>query len=274
MSASTDPSRQARHTSHIRLFVILGVSMAALIALVVGATLLFYHPAPKPHCPEDCQAPPIGPPLENSPTVAPGPPVPTGLKPPSGQPQASVTINDLRGPQVAPQSAGELTPYAAPPVQSHKVFRAPDGSFSVAYIDGAKVAKNGVSWKAEDGVAMFYSTPSYDLTPRQIARQLLEQDVPNATLAYEIPNARVGYQAGYGEIDDFVPHSGTGSFEPQRVLIMVAVKNGLALVVEASGPRKVPGKNEAGHATGANFELAGWLGYFVNSFRWNGDPPR
>ena len=60
MNPPTDPP-PVRHTSHTRLFVILGISLAAVIAIVVGCSLVFREATPQPHCPEDCQAPPIAP---------------------------------------------------------------------------------------------------------------------------------------------------------------------------------------------------------------------
>jgi hypothetical protein len=58
-----------------------------------------------------------------------------------------------------------------------------------------------------------------------------------------------------------------------RVMIMVAVKDDLALVVAAMGPEE---KKNHGHPSGANLEMAFSrdFGYYVNSFLWKGDPPR
>jgi hypothetical protein len=254
--------------------VILGVSLAVVIAAVVIVSMIVIKPPPKPHCPEDCQAPPIGPPVGTAPGVGGGPPVPTAVP---NAPAAAAEAMDS-GPDVPADPAGRQFPAAgqigvmATPVTSFPRFRKKDGAFSVAYPQGAAVHPNGVSWTAKGGQALFFSVPANNLTPREIAEKFVKKDFPNATLGYVIPNARVGYQTGYGEIDDFVPQSSSGSYAPQRVLIMVAVKNGLALVAEAVGPFQQP-KGD-GHPTGANLDIASWMGYFVNSFSWKGDPPR
>jgi hypothetical protein len=249
--------------------VILGVGLAVVIAVVVAVSLLIKPPR-QPQCPQDCQGPPTPVPTG---TVEGGPPVPTGLpNPPAAAAQGSAARTETR--RAPPVSViGEIMPQAERPVESFRRFHRSDGAFSVAYPAGATVSKNGVSWKKGGGEALFFSVPADNLTARQIAEQFIKADFPNAKLAYEIPNARVGYQLGYGEIDDFVPQSGSGTYKPQRVLIMVAVKNGLALIAEAAGPLSKP-EDEAGHPSGANLEIAGWLWYFVNSFSWNGDPPR
>jgi hypothetical protein len=268
-SAQSYPAPSVRHTSHTRLFVILGVALAVVIAVVVAASVLLIKPPPQPQCPQDCQGPPTRVPTG---TVEGGPPVPTGLpNPPAGAEQGFTARSETRG--APPVSVGEVVPQAERPVESFRRFRRSDGAFSVAYPAGATVSKNGVSWKKSGGEALFFSVPADNLTARQIAEQFIKADFPNAKLAYEIPNARVGYQLGYGEIDDFVPQSGSGTYKPQRVLIMVAIKNGLALIAEAAGPLSKP-EDEAGHPSGANLEIAGWMGYFVNSFSWKGDPLR
>jgi hypothetical protein len=51
-----------RHTSHARLLLIFAVSLAVIIAVVFGLRALVVKPVPAPHCPQDCIAPPIGPP--------------------------------------------------------------------------------------------------------------------------------------------------------------------------------------------------------------------
>jgi hypothetical protein len=60
-----------------------------------------------------------------------------------------------------------------------------------------------------------------------------------------------------------------------RVLMMVAVKNGLALIASAVGPyHKFSPDYGAGQPSGANLELALDMAKYVNSFRWSGDPSR
>jgi hypothetical protein len=266
---STQSNPTVRHTSYVRMFIIFGVGLAAVIAVVVAVSVLLIKPPPEPQCPQDCQQPP---PRLPTGTVESGPPVPTELpKPPAATDQGFAARTETPG--APPDSViGAITPQAARPVESFERFRRSDGAFSVAYPRGATVSKNGVSWKKLGGEALFFSVPADNLTAREIAEQFIKADFPNAKLAYEIPNASVGYQPGYGEIDDFVPQSGSGTFKPQRVLIMVAIKNGLALVAEAAGPLSKP--DEAGHPSGANLEIAGIMWYFVNSFSWKGDPPR
>lgn len=83
---------------------------------------------------------------------------------------------------------------------------------------------------------------------------LLKKRFPDAVVDYEIPNAMVGYQPGWGAAADRWPVNSTGKSARQRILVLVAVKNDLALVSAAVG-------------------LAQDMGKYVNSLRWKGDPP-
>ena len=58
---------------------------------------------------------------------------------------------------------------------------------------------------------------------------MISRTFPDARTAYKIPNAMVGYQPGYGEAADCWPQGANSSYMKMRVLVMVAVKNDLAL---------------------------------------------
>jgi hypothetical protein len=114
-------------------------------------------------------------------------------------------------------------------------------------------------------------------TAQQVASDLIHQKFPDAQRAYEVPNAVVGFQPGYGEVDDLYPQSSGGSATRQRLIVMVAVKNNVALVGEALGPydpASPGGVNDDGHPTGASLEVALLFDPLLNSFAWSGDPPR
>jgi hypothetical protein len=182
---------------------------------------------------------------------------------------------------VCPPDCGR--PPIGQPVTVNPRFTAADGSFSVSYPgpDTAYTAEfdpNGVTLDlhaGDGGTLHLFGEPADRRTPRDIAEQLLLKTYPNATVDYEIPNALVGYQPGYGVIAD-VYQAGPNSGESRlRVLIMVAVKNGLALVAAAAGPyHEFSPDFGSGHPSGANFFLALDIGKYVNSFMWRGDPVR
>ena len=127
----------------------------------------------------------------------------------------------------------------------------------------------------DTGTLQLMSRPAAGRTPKEIATDLVKKTFPDAHTAYEIPNAMVGYQPGYGEAADCWPQGANSSYSRMRVLVMVAVKNDLALIAAAVGPYHEFGPNFGpGPPSGANLELAQDMGKYVNSFSWRGDPVR
>ncbi|MGZ8747322.1 MAG: zinc ribbon domain-containing protein [Mycobacterium sp.] len=168
-------------------------------------------------------------------------------------------------------------------VEINPRFTSADGAFSVSYpVEGAayQVSKhdNGVTavLKAGDGGTMqLFSRPAAGRTPEEIAVDLVNQTFPDTKTAYEIPNTLVGYQHGYGLAADCWPQGAMTSYSRMRVIVMVAVKNDLALIAGAVGPYRAFGPDfGSGKPSAANLQLALDMGKYVNSFSWRGDPPR
>ncbi len=169
------------------------------------------------------------------------------------------------------------------PVTVNPRFTAPDGAFSVAYPatgTGYKVTtqQDGVTAErlsGDGGTMRLFSVPAGGRTPEQIAAELVRKTFPDTKTAYEIPNTMVGYQPGYGLAADCWPQGMTASYSRMRVLVMVAVKDDVALVAGAVGPYHQFGPDFGpGMPSAANLEVASGMGKFVNSFQWRGDPPR
>jgi hypothetical protein len=276
-----------RHTSHTRTLVILVVALV-VVAAVVSVVAWLLTPSP-PHykCPPDCGRPPIGPPL--------GP----ATEPPPGQHPAGQSAPPAQRPAAAPTAdippAGAVAP--GQPVQSYPQF--PGAGFSVAYPESgpqpdgstitATLGTNGVkltwSGKGVDGQVTLLGQAAGNQTAPDIAAALVQKYYPGAQKVYEITNAMVGYQPGYGEVDDYYPQAPTSSYTRMRVVVLVAVKNDLALVATADGPYVafIPiGANppssgpseEVDHPSGTSLDVATRIGQFVNSFTWKGDATR
>jgi hypothetical protein len=174
-------------------------------------------------------------------------------------------------------------PPTGTPVAVNPRFTAADGSFSVSYpAEGSayRVTKksDGVTadlLAGDGGTLQLFSRPAANRTPEQIAKSLVKQTFPDARTAYVIPNTMVGYQPGYGEAADCWPQGANSNYMKMRVLVMVAVKNDLALVAAAVGPFRQFGPDfGSGKPSGANLQIALDMGKYVNSFSWRGDPPR
>ena len=169
------------------------------------------------------------------------------------------------------------------PVTGLPRFTAADGSFSVSYpapgsAYDVETKGNGVTAKftaGDTGVLQLFSEPANGRNAQTIARDLLKQKFPDAKIAYEIPNAMVGYQPGYGEVADTWPQGTNNSYIRIRTVLLVSVKNDLALVAGAVGPYHAFGPDFGpGLPSGANVQIAQDMGKYVNSFSWSGDPAR
>ena len=174
-------------------------------------------------------------------------------------------------------------PPTGKPVAINPRFAAVDGAFSMSYpAEGAAYRvtrqRNGVTAElliGDGGTLQLFSEPARGRDPREIAQTLVRNKFPDTKTAYVIPNTMVGYQPGYGEVVDYWPQGANASAARMRVMVMVAVKDDLALVAGAVGPYHEFGPDFGpGPPSGANLEIAEDMGKYVNSFSWRGDPPR
>jgi hypothetical protein len=182
---------------------------------------------------------------------------------------------------VCPPDCGR--PPTGTPVEINPRFTAADGSFAVSHPAPSSAYEittkpNGVTAKflaGDGGTMQLFAEPAAGRSPEDIAKSLVSKTFPDTRTAYEIPNAMVGYQPGYGEVADCWPQGNNSSYLRMRVLVMVAVKNDLALIAAAVGPYHPFGPDFGfGKPSGANTQIALDMGKYVNSFSWRGDPAR
>ncbi len=185
---------------------------------------------------------------------------------------------------VCPPDCGH--PPTAKPVSNVPRYVGSGKAYSVEYFPSTHTVSSstdsgGVTEKlqvGDGGAIRLFATPAGGRTAQQVATDLVRKAFPDAKRAYTVPNAVVGYQPGYGEVDDVYPQSSDGSYAHDRLEVMVAVKNNLALVGEALGPYDPAapgGANDDGHPTGVSMQIATFLfDPLINSFAWRGDPPR
>lgn len=174
-------------------------------------------------------------------------------------------------------------PPSGNPVSTNPRFTAPGGAFSVAYpAPGAaydvKTDAAGVTARftaGEGGELRLTSEPAKGRNARDVAKSFIDATFPTANNVYEIPNAMIGFQPGYGEVADVFPLNLETSSRRMRAVVIVAVKNDLALIAAAFGPYHQFGPTFGpGRPSPANVQIAEDMGRYVNSFAWKGDPPR
>ncbi|WP_082981915.1 hypothetical protein [Mycolicibacterium mucogenicum] len=172
-------------------------------------------------------------------------------------------------------------PLMGKPVVINPRFTAPDGAFSVSYPapgTAYSVTMDDVGVTAQytggtGGIMRLWGEPARGRDAKDITMTLLLDKFPDSRVAYEIPNTLVGYHPGYGVAADDWPDGQNVVASRTRILVMVAVKDDLALVAAAAGPFSEFGPG-SGPPTGASLELAADMGKYVNSFRWRDEPPR
>ena len=195
---------------------------------------------------------------------------------------AATVLSLLTTPGVAPYRCPPECgrPPTGEPVETNPRYSSDDGAFSVNHpVAGAAYRTtflpNGVILRytgGDTGTMVLLGEPAENRSPQDIAHALIEEKYPDATVSYEIPNASVGYQPGYGVVADDYPQNSTGKYARLRIIVLVAVKHDYALIAAAVGPyRQFTPDYGSGRPSGANLELAGDMGKYVNSFRWRGD---
>jgi hypothetical protein len=192
----------------------------------------------------------------------------------------SVMVTPVVPRYVCPPDCGR--PPIGTPVQSNPRFVSSDGRFSVQYpgpgtVYQAKLDPDGVNLQfnaGDTGTMELFGMPAGDKTAKQIAQDKIHKYYPDATTDYEIPKAMVGYEPGYGVVADDYPQDSSGTYARLRLIMMVAVKNGYALVAAAVGPyHEFSPEFGSGHPSGVNLQLALDMGKYVNSFTWRDDSP-
>ena len=168
-------------------------------------------------------------------------------------------------------------PPSGTPVMGLPRFTSTGGEFSVSYPTQESayevaLSDNGVTATftgGDTGVMQLFSQPARGRSARDIVIATLAKRFPDAKVDYQIPNAMVGYEPGYGVLADNWPQNASASFTRQRILVMAAVKNDLALIAFATGPYRTFGPDSGpGLPSAANLQLAEDLGKYVNSFQW------
>lgn len=181
---------------------------------------------------------------------------------------------------VCPPTCGK--PPTATPIAALPRFTGPGGAYSFEYLPtgGAITASRDRTGVTESitgdiaGTVRLFGTDAQGRTAQQEAEALIGQAYSSARRAYVVPNAFVGYQPGYGEVDDVQLQTSTGGYAHERLVVMVAVKNGVALVGEAVGDYHAFTPAD-GHASAVGLLVAPQLlDPLINTFAWQGDPPR
>lgn len=152
--------------------------------------------------------------------------------------------------------------------------------YSTTNITPSNISDAAISWdgQLQDGSEVAWSFNGARPNGRnaqQIVNQVQQSDFGDATYAYTIPHADLGYTPGYGNVYDVTVAPGGGAAVHQRVIIIAAIKRGVAVVLEAMGPFQQTSPQTDGHPNPADTPMVN-LGDFdetIKSVVWAGDQP-
>ena len=180
-------------------------------------------------------------------------------------------------------------PPVGPPVEAGQLYTNPKFNFTARVIVSPLLGIAPTVSTANNDLTLSYASGSTSLgelqlgavsannrTPEQIVEAVVNQIANGAQVAYVIPGSMVGYQLGFGEAFNFSPNSGDGQAGTDRVIIMAAIKNGIAIVAIAAGPLVKFGDGQGqlndGHPSIADSVIALGGDPVVNSVNWPGQP--
>lgn len=176
------------------------------------------------------------------------------------------------------------------PPPNHQMLAAPnrytstDFGFSVDYstsnITPSTQNANTIAWDAmlRDNSEVSWSFQGINPQGRddqQIVNEIQQNNFPDATFAYRIPGADLGYTPGYGAIYDLTTTPGGGAAVHERLIIIAAIKRGVAVAFVGMGPYRRSNPQTAGHPDPADTPLVDLADFEQNitSVVWKGDPP-
>ena len=111
-------------------------------------------------------------------------------------------------------------------------------------------------------------------TAEQIVDAEVDKVANGAKLAYVVPGAMIGYQPGYGATYDFSPNSGNGTGNVDRVIVLASIRNGVAIVAVASGPKvQFSASFPNGQLSIADSAIAAFADPILNTVLWPGQAP-
>jgi hypothetical protein len=152
--------------------------------------------------------------------------------------------------------------------------------YSTSNITPSDMNDRSISWDAQlsDGSEVtwtFAGTNPNGRDARQIVEDVQSSNFGDATYAYTIPSAELGYTPGYGNAYDLSVAPNGGAAIHERLLIVAAIRNNVAVVFAGMGPYRQSDPQNDDHPNPAETPLVslGDVGLSFESVRWPGEPP-
>ena len=236
VASSAEVAQAMPHKSRNKLFLVLGGGVALFVLTLFGVGQLVGPGPVQQVCTPVC-------------------PPPNPARPPLGAPH---TYTSTRFGYQLDYSDGVLTKYGKMVVNSDSSI-----GWVIGYNKPAEA--RGINFPIT-----FSAEPAAGRNAHAVVMKDQADHFPNAQLAYQIPGAELGYNDAYGAVYDVNLASANGGSLRSRLVMITAVKGGVAVNLVAVGPyvRSVQGP---GHPNPADTPIVYLFEDMVNTVRFRGD---
>jgi hypothetical protein len=165
----------------------------------------------------------------------------------------------------------------APPLVGKQTYTSSKYGYSVEYTQFAPSSKDSTSaeWdlNTDSGQYTVVVTAANvtGKSPRQIVGDVVNNNFSDYSRLYDVPGAEVGYTAGAGSVYDNQVAPFFGSASDSRLVVLVAVKKGLAIAVVGSGDAA---QSQSNQPDPSGLPVSSFVDDLTNATRWPGEPPR
>jgi hypothetical protein len=163
----------------------------------------------------------------------------------------------------------------APPLQTHKRYTSSAYGFSVEYqkFDPSSQNAQSVNWDLSSSDGQYsvgvVAGQAKGAGSQEIVGDVVNANFPDFTHVYDIPGAEVGYVSGSGAVyeDESVPTFGQATYT--RLVVLAAVRNGLAISVAGAGDAPDPSRAQ----DPSDLPVSPFLDSLANGTIWPGQSP-
>jgi hypothetical protein len=165
----------------------------------------------------------------------------------------------------------------APPLTTRQTYTSSKYGYSVGYTRFPPSSKDSASaeWDltTDSGQYTIVVTAAQGdgRSPQQIVGDVVNNNFPDYSLLYDVPGAEVGYTAGSGSVYDDEVTPFFGSALDSRLVVLAAVKKGLAIAVVGSGDAA---QSQSDQPDPSGLPVSSFVDDLTNATCWPGDPPR
>jgi hypothetical protein len=151
------------------------------------------------------------------------------------------------------------------------VYRSSAYGFSVEYPGYAPARQDdrSIGWDLSAGNGQYsvdvVGGSAHGRTPEQVVNDITSNNFSDYSYVYQVPGAEVGYNGGSGAVYDGESASFFGSASESRVVVLAAVRGGVAIAVVGQGDAM---QSSGDHPDPSGLPVSGFVDDLVNGTGW------